>query len=126
MPIDFTKRIVCVDVLTIKISGLSDSLEGHFLFSSVDKALVCHSVNVLLASCVEDYTVIVEVSSRSIVMGNICSCIYVELNWMRLELSRIHDSKSFGILHWNDVSCSEMEVEIVSLRTESKVLSSFE
>lgn len=45
---------------------------------------------------------------------------------MLLEVSRFHGFESLGILHWDHVSFSEMEVEIVGLGAEGKVLSSFE
>lgn len=59
-------------------------------------------------------------------MGHILAWINVEVNWMLLEVSRSHDTKSLSILHRDDVPLSEMEVVIISLWTQSKVLASYE
>jgi hypothetical protein len=126
VPDDYVKGIVVVDLTVIVISCVSGFLEYHCVVAAILRALVSHSVNVSVILCVEDYTVIVEVSSQSIVMSIICRSINVDLNRLLLEVSRSHDIEFSGILHWDHVSFSEMEMEIVSLRAESKVLSCFE
>jgi hypothetical protein len=129
--LDHTKCIVEVDSLFLfdKFGGVGTSSEVHFMFNSAGvhfQAHVFNCVNILVASCVENCTVIIEISAHSEEMGIIFAWVNVEVNWVLLEISRIHDSESFGILHRNDISFSKMEMEIVGLRSKSQVLACFD
>jgi len=77
---------------------------------------------VLVASYIQNYSVIIEVSSHSNEMSRISGWAHVEVNWLFLKVSRSHGIESFGVLHWDDVALSEMEVEVICLGIEFNFL----
>jgi hypothetical protein len=46
----------------------------------------------------------------------------VEVNWFILKVSGVHSLKGFGVLHWDDVAFSKMEVEVICLGWECNAL----
>ena len=89
-------------------------------------ARVFDLVSILVTSWVENCTIIVKISTRSKVMRPILRRQNMEVNRMLLKVGRSLDSKSFGILHRNDVSLSDMEMEVVGLGAECDVFALFE
>ena len=88
-------------------------------------ARVFDLVSVLVTSWVENCTIIVKISTRSKVMRPILRRQNMEINRVLLKVCRSLDSKSFGILHGNDVSLSDVEVEVVGLGAEGEIFAGF-
>lgn len=89
-------------------------------------ARVFDLVFILVTSWVENCTIIIKISTRSKIMRPILRRQNMEINRVLLKVSRSLDSKSFGILHRNDVSLSDMEVEVVGLGAEGDIFAGFE
>lgn len=55
-------------------------------------------------------------------MGVVGGRVDVEVDCVVLEVGGVHDAEGFGVLHWDYVSVSEMEVEVVGLGAHGEVL----